>query len=93
MSGGGRPVIPARRNHPPSRYPSVAIVLIDPNCSDTEPNKGRSLTDADQPFEVADGPSNPIRKLSLRKNFLHWPTSAAFGVAQSAQKSAKRFSP
>jgi hypothetical protein len=72
-SGGGL-VIPARRNHPPSRYPSVAIVLINPDCTRAEPNDWRSFALADQAFEVADGASNPIRKLLFRENFLHLAT-------------------
>ena len=51
-SGGGL-VIPARRNHPPSRYPSVAIVLINPDCTRAEPNDGRSFANTNQPFDVA----------------------------------------
>jgi hypothetical protein len=46
-------VIPARRNHPPSLYPSIAIGLINPDCTGAETNDGRSFANANQPFEVA----------------------------------------
>jgi hypothetical protein len=56
---------PPRRDFSARCNPGFAVALVDPDRADAKLHEGRTLALTDEAFEVADGASDPIRKLSF----------------------------
>ncbi len=71
---GSSTYLPARRNHAARSDPSIAVILLNPDCAGTKSNNGRPFASADQTFHVANRLSDPLGELLLRENFLQLAT-------------------